>query len=104
MGIFSSSRLVEALDLSREEPHIRERYGKDDLECLPYSILGYQSHMSKSLAARRLVEAGARCVTLAFADFDWHGANFTNGRWPVQLISPPRPSGATASFRPASFS
>ena len=86
MGILSSSRLVEALDLSREEPHIRERYGKDDPECLPYSNLGYQAHMSKFLAARRLVEAGARCVTVAFADFDWHGANFANGRRVIPLL------------------
>ena len=42
--------------------------------------------MSKFLAARRLVEAGARCVTIAFADFDWHGANFTNGRKVIPLL------------------
>lgn len=86
LGILSSSRLVEALDLSREEPHIRERYGKDDPNCLPYSKAGYQAHMSKFLAARRLVEAGARCVTIAFADFDWHGANFANGRKVIPLL------------------
>lgn len=86
LGILSSSRLVEALDLSREDPQVRERYGKDDPECLPYSKGGYQAHMSKFLAARRLVEAGARCVTVAFADFDWHGANFTNGRKVIPLL------------------
>lgn len=86
LGILSSSRLVEALDLSREDPRIRERYGKDDPECLPYSKAGYQAHMSKFLTARRLVEAGARCVTVAFADFDWHGANFKNGRKVIPLL------------------
>ncbi|MCC6507761.1 MAG: DUF1501 domain-containing protein [Pirellulaceae bacterium] len=86
LGILTSSKLVEALDLSREDPRIRERYGKDDPECLPYSKLGYQAHMSKFLAARRLVEAGARCVTVAFADFDWHGANFVNGRKVIPLL------------------
>jgi hypothetical protein len=86
LGILSSSRLVEALDLSREPASVRERYGKDDPQCLPYSNLGYQAHMSKFLAARRLVEAGARCVTIAFADFDWHGANFTNGRKVIPLL------------------
>lgn len=86
LGILSSSKLVEALDVSREDPRIRERYGKDDPECLPYSKLGYQAHMSKFLAARRLVEAGARCVTVAFADFDWHGANFANGRKVIPLL------------------
>lgn len=86
LGILSSSRLVEALDLSREDPRVRERYGEDDPNCLPYSSKGYQAHMSKFLAARRLVEAGVRCVTIAFADFDWHGANFVNGRRVIPLL------------------
>jgi hypothetical protein len=86
LGILSSSRLVEALDLTREDPQVRGRYGQDDPNCLPYSSKGYQAHMSKFLAARRLVEAGARCVTVAFADFDWHGANFANGRKVIPLL------------------
>ena len=86
LGILQSRRIVEALDLRRERPRTRERYGKDDPKCLPYSSKGYQAHMSKFLAARRLVEAGARCVTVAFADFDWHGANFTNGRRVIPLL------------------
>ena len=86
LGILSSSRLVEALDLSREDPKVRERYGQDDPQCLPYSARGYQAHMSKFLAARRLVEAGARCVTVSFADFDWHGSNFTFGKKVFPLL------------------
>ena len=30
--------------------------------------------------ARRLVEAGARVVTLGFSRWDWHGQNFKRGR------------------------
>lgn len=86
LGILSSSRLAEALDLSREDPRVRARYGQDDSEVLPYSSKGYQAHMSKFLAARRLVEAGARCVTVAFADFDWHGNNFAHGRKVIPLL------------------
>jgi hypothetical protein len=86
LGILTSSRLVEALDLSREDPKTRERYGQDDPAVLPYSNLGYQAHMSKFLAARRLVEAGARCVTVAFADFDWHGSNFAHGKKVIPLL------------------
>ena len=86
LGILTSNRLVQALDLSREDPKVRERYGQDDSNCLPYSSLGYQAHMSKFLAARRLVEAGARCVTISFADFDWHGNNFVNGRKVIPLL------------------
>lgn len=86
LGILTSSRLVEALDLSREDAQVRARYGQDDAEVLPYSKLGYQAHMSKFLAARRLVEAGARCVTVAFADFDWHGSNFAHGKKVIPLL------------------
>jgi hypothetical protein len=86
LGILTSSRLVEALDLSREDANVRARYGQDDAEVLPYSKLGYQAHMSKFLAARRLVEAGARCVTVAFADFDWHGSNFAHGKKVIPLL------------------
>ena len=86
IGILGSSKLVEALDLTREDPRVRARYGNDDPEVLPYSSKGYQAHMSKFLAARRLVEAGARCVTVAFADFDWHGANFAHGRKVIPLL------------------
>jgi len=84
--ILTSSKLVKALDLTREDPRILERYGKDDPNVLSYSAKGYQAHMSKFLAARRLVEAGARCVTVAFADFDWHGGNFSNGRKVIPLL------------------
>ena len=86
LEILASSRLVEALDLSKEDANVRERYGKDDPNVLPYSSKGYQAHMSKFLAARRLVEAGARCVTVAFADFDWHGSNFKHGRKVIPLL------------------
>ena len=84
--VLTSSGLVEALDLEREDPRVRERYGQDDEKVLSYSHLGYKAVMSKFLAARRLVEAGARCVTVAFADFDWHGANFARARSVVPLL------------------
>tara|TARA_Y100000588_G_scaffold72233_1_gene74511 strand:+ start:160 stop:1500 length:1341 start_codon:yes stop_codon:yes gene_type:complete len=79
-GVLTSSKLAEALDLSREDPKVRASYGKDDPHCLPYSSKGYQAHMSKFLLARRLAEAGARCVTVAFADYDWHGSCFAHGK------------------------
>ena len=39
--------------------------------------------MDQFLLARRLVEAGARCVTLSFGSWDRHGGNFT--QLPPQL-------------------
>ena len=44
------------------------------------SQLGYRALVSRFLVARRLIEAGVRCVTVSFADFDWHGANFVHAR------------------------
>lgn len=38
------------------------------------------------LLARRLVEAGVRCVTLAFSRWDWHNANFQQGREDMPLL------------------
>jgi len=72
-GILTSSKLLEALDVTKEDPEIRDRYGKGDPKNRDDGGPKLMEHM---LAARRLVEAGARCVTLAFSRWDHHGDNF----------------------------
>ena len=86
LDLLTSSKLAEALDLSNEPTAARERYGKDDPNVLPYSNKGYQAIVSKFLTARRLVEAGARVVTVSYADFDWHSSNFKHGRKVIPLL------------------
>ncbi len=86
LNVLTSSRLADALDLEKEDPKIRAAYGTDDPKALSYGHLGYQAIMSKFLLARRLVQAGARCVTVTYADFDWHGGNFSNGRKVIPLL------------------
>lgn len=86
LDILTSSRLARALDLEQEDPRVRERYGVDDPKVLPYSQYGYAALMSRFLVARRLIEAGVRCVTVSFADFDWHGSNFKFGRKVLPLF------------------
>ena len=87
LGVLTSPKLVEALDVEREDPQVRARYGKDDPRVLGYKLdMGYQAVMSKFLMARRAVEAGARCVTCSFAHFDWHGSNFRHARKVVPLL------------------
>ncbi|MDA1017267.1 MAG: DUF1501 domain-containing protein [Planctomycetota bacterium] len=87
LGVLTSSKLVEAMNLEKEDPAVRARYGKDNADVLGYSHdKGYQAIMSRFLQARRLVEAGARCVTCSFAHFDWHGQNFGNARKVVPLL------------------
>ena len=72
-GMLTSSKLVEALDLTKEDKRVVERYGKGDPKNRDD---GGPKLMEHFLIARRLVEAGARCVTLAFSRWDHHGDNF----------------------------
>ena len=68
--ILTSSRLVRAMDLSTEDPKVRQRYG-DKQDTHP-SFGGAPQSGEHLLLARRLVEAGVRCVTVAFGAWDWH--------------------------------
>lgn len=72
MGLLTSSRLADALDLSKEDPRIVERYGTGD----PTKFMdgnGAPRVPQSLLVARRLIEAGARVVTLNYSKWDWHG-------------------------------
>ncbi len=70
--ILTSSKLMEALDVGREPAKVRERYGKGD----PANYGdGAPRNCEQFLVARRLVEAGARCVTLNFGRWDFHSNN-----------------------------
>jgi uncharacterized protein (DUF1501 family) len=56
----ASGAVRKALDLSSEEPRTRDRY----------------RGVEQFLMARRLVEAGVGCVTLAYGSWDNHSSNF----------------------------
>ncbi len=75
MGVLTSSKLAEALDLSREDPRVRERYGSGDPKVF-IDGNGAPRVPQSFLAARRLVEAGARVVTLNYSKWDWHGGSY----------------------------
>lgn len=74
-NVLTSSKLVDALDLSKESPEVRARYGNGQ----PYNFQydGAPTANDQLLMARRLVEAGVRCVSLTFGRWDSHGQNFT---------------------------
>ncbi|MBI5759522.1 MAG: DUF1501 domain-containing protein [Planctomycetales bacterium] len=82
-GVLTSSKLAEALDIEKEDQKLRDRYGRgfnqlrDD---------GGPRLVDNFLIARRLISAGARCVSLAFSRWDWHGANFKQGREDMPLL------------------
>jgi hypothetical protein len=60
----ASGTVRKALDLTREEPRVRDQY----------------KGVEQFLQARRLVEAGVGCVTLAIGGWDTHGDNFNQLR------------------------
>ena len=83
IGILTSSALAEALDYTKEDPKVIERYGKGSPE---FASDGAPKNTENFLIARRLVEAGARVVSLNFSRWDWHGNNFDRGRQDFPLL------------------
>jgi hypothetical protein len=71
--VLTSSKLVEALDVSKEPAAVRERYGRGSPKHLGDGAPMWNDQL---LMARRLVEAGARVVTVAYGFWDTHGQNF----------------------------
>ena len=71
-GLLTSSRLAEALDLSKEDPRVVARYGTGDPKVFMDGN-GAPRVPQSLLMARRLIEAGARVVTLNYSKWDWHG-------------------------------
>lgn len=61
VDVVTSGRVADALDLAKEDPKVREMYGKDG---------------DSFLRARRLVEAGVRVVGFNWGGWDTHGSNF----------------------------
>lgn len=93
--VLTSPRLAEALDLTREDPAVRKRYGVD--RAWPGERDG-RTMLDQFLLARRVIEAGARCVTLTFSrwpfgrmlqgdyNWDWHKDNFAEARGALPLF------------------
>ena len=93
--MLTSARLAQALDLSREDGRGRSRYGLD--RAYPEEREG-KTYLDQFLLARRVIEAGARCVTLAFTrwpfgrvlrgdhNWDWHRDLFPAARRTLPLL------------------
>ncbi len=77
-SILTSGKVAAALDLNQEDPKTLARYTPP---IRPVSDRFYTSEgpdaAKKLLLARRLVEAGVRCVSLSLSDFDTHSKNFS---------------------------
>lgn len=86
LEILSDSGLANALDISTEDPKIADRYGVNDPK---YQRDGAPKMIRNFLVARRLVEAGARVVSLNYSRWDWHGGdgmNFPRSREEFPLL------------------
>src|SRR5213075_285977 len=86
VSILTSGKFAGALDLSKEPAKVLERY-------TPPAHTGRRFYTSedgtaahKLLLARRLVEAGVRCVSVSFSDFDTHSDNFPRMRRLVPIV------------------
>ncbi|MFN5300124.1 MAG: DUF1501 domain-containing protein [Planctomycetaceae bacterium] len=79
MGLLTSSRLADALDLSKEDPRVVARYGTGDPKIMMDGN-GAPRVPQSLLLARRLIEAGVRVVTLNYSKWDWHGGTNAEGR------------------------
>ncbi len=93
--MLTSRSMANALDLSQEDPDVRRRYGLD--RDYPDEREG-RTMLDQFLLARRVIEAGARCVTVAFSrwpfgrmlqgdfNWDWHKDNFAEARATLPLF------------------
>lgn len=68
--MLTSGGFAEAMDLEKEPKSVRDRYG--ELQKTDPSFGGAPQSPQHLLLARRLVEAGVRCVNVAFGAWDWH--------------------------------
>ncbi len=81
--VLTSSRMVEALDVTREPERTRERYGRGSPK---HQGDGAPQWNDQLLMARRVVEAGARVVTVGYGFWDTHGQNFKSLRNQLPLF------------------
>ena len=72
LNILTSNKLADALDLEKEDLRLRDQYGRGSPEPAGYGDAGPLMN-DYFLAARRLIEAGVRVVTLSYGRWDWHG-------------------------------
>ena len=71
VGIVTSGELAKSLDLRNEDPRLLARYGVGN-------DMGFGNE--RFVLARRLIQAGVRCVSLSVGGWDTHGDNFNQMR------------------------
>ncbi|HEX3151853.1 MAG TPA: DUF1501 domain-containing protein [Gemmataceae bacterium] len=79
LDMLTSTKLADALDLSKEDVRTVDRYGTGNPKIFMDSN-GAPRVPQSLLMARRLIEAGARVVTVNYSKWDWHGGTNVEGR------------------------
>ncbi|MDA1055609.1 MAG: DUF1501 domain-containing protein [Planctomycetota bacterium] len=85
-GILLSGRFADAMDLNQEHPKVLERYTAPTSPIERFTTADNELAMRKLLLARRLVEAGVRCVSVSFSDFDTHSSNFARMKHMLPIL------------------
>lgn len=86
VGILTSGKLADALDFNREDQRTLDRYTLQVKGgTANYTSEGPES-TRKFLLARRLLDAGVRCVSLSISDFDTHSGNFPRLRHLLPIV------------------
>src|SRR5262245_25837913 len=87
VSILTSGQLADALDFGTVPAKVLDRYTP------PVATGGEKFYTSedghaarKLLLARRLIEAGVRCVSVSFSDFDTHSKNFPRMRQLMPIV------------------
>ena len=87
--VLTSSKLLTALDITKEDPKILARYG------IGNAVTGGSDKNvddgppiwnEQILLCRRLIEVGVRCVTLGYGRWDYHGNNFGQMRERLPIL------------------
>ena len=72
VNLITSGEIAKALDLRQEDPRVIAKYGIEK-----------DQQNQRMILARRLIQAGTRCVTFSWGGWDTHGNNF--GHLKMQL-------------------
>lgn len=85
LGILTSGRFAAAMDPSQEDAATLRRYTLE-LAIDQQGTSDDASAVKKLLLARRLVEAGVRCISLTLSDYDTHRGNFSRLRFLLPVL------------------
>ncbi len=86
VGILTSGELSDALDFTKEDPRTLARYTLKVSGGQPNATSEDPGATRKFLLARRLLDAGVRCVSLSISDFDTHSDNFRRMRHVLPIV------------------